>query len=67
MKETCRLEKYASIISRTHDPKLQEGHLKMMIMILMMIKMILMMMKQKMKMKTKSDTGCFAATIWGIN
>ena len=61
MKGTCRLEKYASMVSRTHDPKLKEGHLKMMIMRLM-INMTLMM-----KIMTKSDTGCFAATIWGIN
>ena len=61
MKGTCRLEKYASIVSRTHDPKLKEGHLMMMIMRLM-INMTLMM-----KMMRKGDTGCFAATIWGIN
>ena len=49
MKGTCRLEKYASIVSRTHDPKLKEGHLKMMIMRLMMM-MRLMIMMTLMKM-----------------
>ena len=54
MKGTCRLEKYASIVSRTHDPKLKEGHLKMMI-VRLMIMMTLMKMIIILMMKSDEE------------